>query len=486
MKTLQLSFMQERIADGLTFRASETRQAAVVGPPWLPVCNNLFRYLAGFLLVGAAVLGHMSPAHATQHLVAVPLPVDCSTVSCTSVDQQTILGYSMFDEHNFATIVDGFGRERKFYVHIPDDYDTVDGITEKIPLIFAFHGGGQQQEAMVNGKWGDYFDQNIAFVIPLGEPDPCANNPLGTQWMQPAFGANTTPTDANCVPATQVVDSFGDTVAYWNASLPGTFTDVLFVEQLRALILSRFPKLNANKVYATGFSSGGGMTLSLLCYRSNLFRGFSVVAKMLTGATSRGDYIWDGVDQTDPNSLVATCGKSQWDTNRATGLATPRLWGYGLIKPPLNIPLRVTKPVALFAGDQDVRAVKIEPEADPGLHLGEETAAQTMQNINDTGAFIRTRNNLNGVFLLQNPFLDTMADDATTQRRTFSTASNGTEPYSVFRRFLVEGDARVSGTHAMPDAEECGSGNYFMTCDYSYTEQTKIFFEEHAELNLDP
>jgi hypothetical protein len=97
---------------------------------------------------------------------------------------------------------------------------------QKIPLIFAFHGGGQQREATVNGKWGDYFDQNVAFVIPLGEPDPCSND-QGTQWMQPTLGTNSTPTDLNCDPATQVVDSFGDTIAYWNASIPGTFTDVL-------------------------------------------------------------------------------------------------------------------------------------------------------------------------------------------------------------------------------------------------------------------
>jgi poly(3-hydroxybutyrate) depolymerase len=490
MKTILLAFMQKPTSDGLMFRTSETQQAAVVEPPSLPARNKLFRYFAGLMLVGTAVLGHLSPAHATQHLVAVPLHVDCSTISCTSLDQQTILGYSMFNEDNFASIFDGFSRKRKFYVHIPDDYDTVDGFTEKIPLIFAFHGGGQQQEAMVNGKWGDYFDQNIAFVIPLGEPDPCANNPQETQWMQPAFGANTTATDPNCDPATQVADSFGDTVTYWNASLPGTFTDVLFVEQLRALILTHFPKLNANKVYATGFSSGGGMTLSLLCYRPNLFRGFSVVAKMLAGANQRGDYIWDGVNQTDPNSLVATCGKSQWDASRATGLATPRLWGYGVINPPFNIPFRVTKPVALFAGDQDVRPVKIAPGVGPAS-FGEETAAQTMQNINDTGAFIRTRNNLNGMFFVQDPFLDTMADDATTQRRTFSTASNGAEPYSVFRRFLVQGSAHHSATHAMPDAQECPPLNWyiddtFMSCDYDYTAQTKIFFEEHADLNLNP
>ncbi len=440
------------------------------------------RYIKIFMFALLAVLAAMLEFRSANAQV-----IDCSTTDCIPVDQQVILGYSMFNEDNFDAVIDGFGRERKFWVHIPDDYDTILTATQKIPLIFAFHGMGQTREAMVVGKWGDYFDQNIAFVIPLGEPDPCTNNPQETQWMQPGFGANTTPTDPNCVLGTQVLDSFGDTVAYWNAALPGTFTDVLFVEQLRAMVLSRFPKLNANKVYATGFSSGGGMTLSLLCYRANLFRGFSVVAKLLAGANQRGDYIWDGVDQTDPNSLVATCGKSQWDADRATGIITPRLWGYGVVFPPFNIPVRVTKPVALFAGDQDRTPIKIAAGV-----LTQATIMQTMQNINDTGALIRTRNNLNGVFFLQDPFLDTMADDATTQRRTFATANNGAEPYSVFRRFLVQGIVHHSATHAMPDAEECpplGTWNFgdnFMTCDYSYTTQTKIFFEDHADLNLNP
>lgn len=149
--------------------------------------------------------------------------------------------------------------------------------------------------------------------------------------------------------------------------------------------------------------------------------------------------------------------------------------------------MRVTKPVALFAGDQDGTPVKTASGV-----LTQTTITQTMQNINDTGALIRTRNNLNGVFFLQDPFLDTMADDATTQRRTFSTANNSTEPYSMFRRFLVQGITHHSATHAMPDAEECpplgtwNFGDYFMTCDYSYTTQTKTFFEDHANLNLNP
>jgi hypothetical protein len=147
--------------------------------------------------------------------------------------------------------------------------------------------------------------------------------------------------------------------------------------------------------------------------------------------------------------------------------------------------------VALFAGDQDARPVKIAPFGMPPV-FEEESAAQVMQNINDTGALIRTRNNLAGGPFVQNPFLNNAADDATTQRRTFSTASNAAQPYSTFRRFLVQGQADHSGTHAMPDAEECpplmtwNYGDTFMTCDYSYTTQTMIFFEDHADLNLNP
>ena len=101
------------------------------------------------------------------------------------------------------------------------------------------------------------------------------------------------------------------------------------------MLLGAFPKLNANKVYASGFSSGGGMTLSLLCYRSNLLRGFSVVAKTLANEAARGDYDGDELIETDPQSLAATCGKSLYGIGHATGIAWPRLWGYGVIIPPV-------------------------------------------------------------------------------------------------------------------------------------------------------
>ena len=211
------------------------------------------------------------------------------------------------------------------------------------------------------------------------------------------------------------------------------------------------------------------MAFPLACYRASQCRGFSVVGKTLGTDGARGDFDEDGLVETDPLSLVATCGKNQWAVGHAAGITAPELWGQGVIQiapfgVPVNLPLRRAEAFALFVGDQD----------------------NTMQEINDTGSFIRVKNNLNGGFMVQNPFLDTQADQATTQRRTFTTPLDPTAVSATFRRFLVQGVAGVSGGHGMPDAQECGAGPFFMTCDYSYTDQTKIFFEDHADLSLLP
>ena len=250
-----LALRPKHPSDGVTLCASAMRAAAGAEAPPFPVRRHLFPSLIRLLLVGILVGGHLAPPHA-QSAVAPsgmlgPLPpIDCSTETCDSLDQRPLLGRQMFDEQNFATIVDGFGRARQFYVHIPATYDAVDGETQKIPLIFAFHGGGSQTpEAMITGKWEEYFDQDYAFAIPLAGADPC-ENPGGngkSHWMQAGMAFRTSPADPNCDPATAVVNGAGVTRTYWNTSLPATFTDVLFVEELRAMLLARFPKLNAEQ-----------------------------------------------------------------------------------------------------------------------------------------------------------------------------------------------------------------------------------------------
>jgi dienelactone hydrolase len=433
--------------------------------------NAAARCVAIFGCLLAAVVGIMFVPRTTN------AQVDCSTVLCDSTDQSVINGYDMFDDTNFASVVDGLGNSRQFYVHIPASYDTLPA-DQMMPVIFAFHGGGQDRMAMIDGKWGDdYFNQDIAFVIPLGEPDICDTsvNPERV-WMQPGLRAGVplgVALPANCDAATQKVSSTGTLITYWDASMPNTFRDVTFAENLRSTVLSRFPKLNPNKVYATGFSSGGGMSYSLLCYRANLFRGFSVVAKVLYGDSGRGDWDDDGIVETDANSLVATCGKTVFDPGHATGISTPRLWGYGTISPgvPPFIPpirLRITKPVALFVGDQDTH--------------------YTLDEINQTGDEIRARNNLNGTFFILNPFSNVQNDDAQTQRRRFVFAGNPAQPFSAFSRYYVQrvddgiAPLRNSAGHAMPDADETP----LMTRDYNYTDETVIFLETYADLNLNP
>jgi poly(3-hydroxybutyrate) depolymerase len=414
-------------------------------------------------------------------LQIVNAQVDCSIVSCNSTDQQTIGTYHMFDETNFDPVLDVLGTPRRFWVHIPQSYDTL-AMNELMPTIFAFHGGVSDPEPramMLDGKWADYFNQDIAFVIPRGEANPCDTslNPKKI-WLGPNWGPGIpsgTPLPLSCDPATQRVDSLGNPVTYFNASLTSTFKDVIFIENLRSMLLSRFPKLNPNKVYITGFSSGGGMNYSLLCYRANLFRGSSIVARTLYGEQQRGDYNDDGLVVTDPNSLVATCGKTELQIGFATGIPSPHLWGefpvgFGLPS------VRVSKPIALFVGDHDDN--------------------YTMQDINDTGENIRARNNLNNVFFILNPFMNVRNDDAQTQRRRFVFVNNASQTFSVFSRYFVQRiddgmmPSRESASHAMPDAQECpplfGSPNQKMTCDYSYTDETINFFQTHADLNLNP
>lgn len=443
--------------------------------------QNRFILMSIFLLT-LAILSNVQTANAK----------DCSIPNeCASADQTSPFGYRWFDESDFREIKDGFLRSRKFFVHIPPSYDTLPD-DQKMPVIFVFHGGDMLREAMIDGKWGDYFDQDIAFVIPAAEADPCDPS-QEKAWMGVGVGRAKIPhinIDPNCDPRSQraVFDAAGNKVyngagyqvfaTYWDATLPGSFTDVLFIEELRQMILDGFPKLNPAKVYATGFSSGGGMANSLLCYRSGSYQGFSVVGKTIHGANGRGDYDNDGIVETDANSLVSTCGIAGYMAGHATGIPMPDQWGEWVIPPVPPHPggsVRIVKPYVLFVGDQDT-------------HF-------TMADIKATGADIRNKNNLNNMFFLTDPFSDSAMDDVQTQRRLFNTPVSGTV-FSAFTRHLAksvnDGDATlfIAAGHGMPDVDECPSGvlnqPLKMTCDYNYTDRTIAFFQAHADLNLNP
>lgn len=66
-----------------------------------------------------------------------------------------------------------------------------------------------------------------------------------------------------------------------SGSNPGAYRDVAFVERLVGRLLVNNPQLNGNKVYVSGFSSGGAMSWMLLCNRSSLFAGFAIASHQL-------------------------------------------------------------------------------------------------------------------------------------------------------------------------------------------------------------
>lgn len=64
-----------------------------------------------------------------------------------------------------------------------------------------------------------------------------------------------------------LLDSSGNSDTKWrmvrlpdSASDPNAYRDVAFIEWMRSKLLKHNPQLNSEHVYATGFSSGAGMT----------------------------------------------------------------------------------------------------------------------------------------------------------------------------------------------------------------------------------
>lgn len=396
----------------------------------------------------------------------------CALHSC----EPSVGGHAMFSDTDFTTITDDFGNRRSFFVHIPARYDTL-GTNEKMPLIFAFHGGGENRQAMIDGKWDAYFEQDYAFVFPLGSPDPCERGPL--QWLSPGLAERAPGVVAPCTAATEVTDPVAGRMTYWRASNPDSFSDVRFVEALRAAVLARFQNLNPNKVYATGFSAGGGMSLTLACYRSSLFRSFSAVAKELGTTTARGDWNGDAVADIDPDSLVGTCGRTDAMSGFATGITAPELWGTGYVRiatpvGPIVLLGTAVKPVALFFGQNDIDT-KV-----PAIIVSEPDY---------TTDIVRGHNNLNATYTYQNNYVNAPigTDGADTQRRTY-TGPSGSFSSAALRRLRTTSTTATEARHAVPDVDRCTSSTTapIDTCDFNYTDETIAFWQNQADLNLVP
>ncbi len=234
MKPLLLSFMQKRIADGLTFRASEPRHAADVGPPSLPVRNNLFRYLAGPMLVGAAALGHMSPAHA-NHSVA-PFGIHCDSVGVSGIAYVPGVNCRLM-------VVDGY--TRRYVVWVP-----LAGVPASSPAVFMLHGGsGTGEEFLGRSGWREKATQEgfVAIFPTAVEHFVLDKQRFSTRWNNYGLPIEIDPNERP---------------AGYPATSPWPADDVKFIRQIGDDVIQQL-STDPKRVYVAGFSSGGGMCARL-------------------------------------------------------------------------------------------------------------------------------------------------------------------------------------------------------------------------------
>lgn len=131
---------------------------------------------------------------------------------------------------------------RSFLAHLPKDYDS----EKKWPLLFAFHGYGQDDESMLTGT---SFDESGAIsVFPLGKDKAWA----------PAPYAKTTGRE-----------------------------DLKFVDDMIDALRATY-NVDDEAIYAAGMSNGGGFTAYLGCQRPDVFAGIASVSAAYYDAIHEG------------------------------------------------------------------------------------------------------------------------------------------------------------------------------------------------------
>ncbi len=167
----------------------------------------------------------------------------------------TAMAYLWLPLHGALAAPPGFTRQsisvngsaREYFIHIPCDHNP--DVDPPMPVIMAFHGGNASGRQMAL-RWQRQTNQGKVIVCPSAEIFP----PTGkTKWRH-ATAKEPAPDPK----------------------------DVDLVKALVAFLRSQ-PSVAPDLFYATGFSSGAGMTwqLAVLPQFSDVFRGFGPVARTI-------------------------------------------------------------------------------------------------------------------------------------------------------------------------------------------------------------
>jgi poly(3-hydroxybutyrate) depolymerase len=185
-----------------------------------------------------------------------------------------------FVNHTIPVTDGAITLQRSFLAHVPLTVAPV-------PAVIVFHGGGQDGSNMVQ-HWEAMIPlTNFAIVCPLALVDPLSNK---TRWQYARPGDVSVPTG-----------------------------DLAFVQALLGW-LQATGKVDMQRVYASGFSSGAGMTWQLTQLNAfvNRFRGFAPVSHRINSAQL---LLSDVAARTTPKPVAFTMGTAE--PNWASGDDSP-------------------------------------------------------------------------------------------------------------------------------------------------------------------
>jgi polyhydroxybutyrate depolymerase len=231
----------------------------------------------------------------------------CSPPRAPALGEPDVLGAGA--EHTFS--VPGW-RDRDYIVHLPPSYSA----DTPIPLVFGLHGGGGTKEGFNRSTCPDgdlsaptcllqlADTEGFAVVMPDGTDSPG----IAKRFWNAGGGSD----GWRCVGGSACEDDL-DHVAYFQA---------LLSELIRAV------NVDTDRVYATGISNGGAMSVRLACELPDVFAAVAPVA----GGSQVGGY--PGCSPSEPVPFLYQHGTDDpcwgWDGGSETALCE----GEGIFRPP--------------------------------------------------------------------------------------------------------------------------------------------------------
>ena len=162
-----------------------------------------------------------------------------------------VLGLGPLHAQLATQTIDVNGAMRTYLEYLPEGFDN----TQNLPLVMSFHGGGgQAQEQLGIADLRDRADEDgFVLVYPDAIPDP--NDDGSTNWQVVVSGT---------LPFT----------------VPNPHSDIDFVDALIDKMATTY-NIDTTRVYAMGYSNGGGFSFDLACRLNHKITGIGVAARTM-------------------------------------------------------------------------------------------------------------------------------------------------------------------------------------------------------------